>query len=95
MGDLSISIQAPTSIDTDQDSLQYLIARITEQRGSFRNLTEESLEEEIKNGANEKVILGEEDVEVTLGELQDVKTKKEEVYKARDEMLKQIKCVHK
>ena len=52
MSNITVSLQAPTVPNPEKHSLQYLISRINEQKGSFRNVTEESLEEEIRNGAD-------------------------------------------
>ncbi|KAL9130703.1 MAG: hypothetical protein Q9217_001182 [Psora testacea] len=90
MGDLSISLQAPPTVDPEKHSLQYLIARINEQKGSFRNVTEVSLEEEIRNDADGEIAVGDEGSLVAVEEVEDIRSKKDEVYKARDEMLKQI-----
>ncbi|KAG8530158.1 uncharacterized protein KY384_005641 [Bacidia gigantensis] len=91
MSSVSISLQAPPlPIPND---LQYLISRINEQKGGFRNVTEESLEEEIKNGAEEAVEEESEDDEPTDDE-EDPQSKKEKVQKAKEEMLKQVNQAH-
>ncbi|KAL9098610.1 MAG: hypothetical protein Q9163_005762 [Psora crenata] len=92
MDDLSISLQVPSSIEGQKNSLQSLIGRIVEQKGSFRNVTEEGLKEEIKDAAEGDTVMVEEDATLTGEEPQDFKSKKDEIYKARDEMLKQIGC---
>ena len=82
--DLLLSLQAFPPEDQDKQSLQYLISRINEQKGSFRNVTEQSLEEDIqavKDGADE-----EQDVVAAVEEVEDGK----EVSTAREEMLKQV-----
>ena len=45
---LSLPLQAWPAKDPNENSLPYLISRINAQRGSFRNITEESLQEEIE-----------------------------------------------
>ncbi len=87
---LSLSLQAFPVIDKDKESLQYLIARVNEQKGSFRNVTEESLEEEIRNAEEGKIDPEDEDVVETIEVVKDAKTKRDEVYQARGEILKQI-----
>ena len=93
MNDISISLQAPPSVDPTKQSLQYLIERINEQKGSFRNVTEESLEEEIRSGVDEDTVLTEEVATSNSEEIEDGRSKKEDIYKARDEMLRQIRYV--
>ena len=92
MGDSSISLQTRPVTDPDKQSLHFLISRINEQRGSFRNVTEESLEEEIKNGIDGGPAVGDGEASESPGEIEVVISKKEEVFKAREEMLKQIGC---
>jgi len=87
---LSLSLQAFPVIDKDKQSLQYLIARVNEQKGSFRNVTKESLEEEIRNAEEGKTDPEDEDVVETIEVVKDAKTKRDEVYQARGEILKQI-----
>jgi hypothetical protein len=87
---LALSLQASPQADKDKESLQYLIRRVNEQRGSFRNVTEKSLEEEIREldagGANSS-----QDVAVeTTAVGQDAETKKEEVAEAREDIRKYI-----
>lgn len=89
---LSLSLQAFPTVDKEKDSLKYLISRINQQRGSFRNVSEQSLEEEIqaqKNGKTNTDDLAEQDAEI-VEDVEDVKTKQEEVAQAREDMIKQI-----
>lgn len=87
---LSLSLQAFPPVDKEKESLEYLIRRVNNQGGSFRNITEQSLEEEIREldtgGENEE----QEDVVATVEAGEDAKTKKEEVSKAREEILKHV-----
>lgn len=89
---LSISLQAFPTVDKEKDSLKYLISRINQQKGSFRNVSEQSLEEEIdaqKNGKTNTDDLDEQDADI-VQEAEDAKTKQEEVAQAREDMIKQI-----
>lgn len=89
---LSLSLQAFPTVDKEKESLKYLISRINQQKGSFRNVSEQSLEEEIeaqKNGKTNTDDLDEQDAEI-VQEAEDVKTKQEEVAKAREDMIKQL-----
>ena len=87
---LSISLQAFPTVDKDKESLKYLIARINQQKGSFRNVTEQSLEEEIQAEEAGKTETDDQDVLETVEEVEDAKTKQEEVIKAREDIIKQI-----
>ncbi len=86
---LSLSLQAFPPPERDKESLQYLIQRINDQRGSFRNVSEQSLEDEIRDVKAEP----ESDDHAYLPDNtkndDDTDTKKEEVVKAREEILKQ------
>lgn len=86
---LALSLRAWPSDDTSSESLSYLIARINEQRGSFRSVTEASLEEEIR-AAN----VGEEDhlpdVNDASQESHDANAKGEELAIAREDMIKRV-----
>ena len=89
---LSISLQAFPTVDKEKDSLKYLISRINQQKGSFRNVSEQSLEEEIdarKNGKTNTDDIDDQDGDI-VQEAEDVKTKQEEVAQAREDMIKQI-----
>ena len=87
---LSISLQAFPTVDKDKESLKYLIARINQQKGSFRNVTEQSLEQEIQAEEAGKGETDDQDVLDTVEEVEDVKTRQEEVTKAREDIIKQI-----
>lgn len=89
-------------VDKEKESLQYLISRINDQKGSFRNVTEDSLEEDLRNteengkvddeniGAETKE---EEEEEEDPTDPHDPQYKRDAVYKAREEILKQIGSV--
>ena len=90
MSNITVSLQAPVAPNPEKNSLQYLISRINEQKGSFRNVAEESLEEEIHNGEAGEVALEDDDHMDTGEVVEDAKTKRERLTKAREEMLKSI-----
>ena len=87
---LFLSLQAFPTVDKEKESLTYLISRINQQKGSFRNVTEQSLEEEIRAEEAGKSDTDNQDVIETVEELEDVKTTQEEVSKAREDIIKQI-----
>ena len=87
---LSLSLQAFPNVDKDKESLKYLISRINQQKGSFRNVTEQSLEEEIQAQEAGKTFPDEQDIVDTNEKVEDVKTKQEEVTQAREDMIRQI-----
>jgi len=88
---LSLSLQAFPSAGKEKQSLQCLISRINDQKGSFRNVTEQSLEDEIEALENEEAGKSqEEDVVETVEDGDTAKKKKEEVSSAREEILKQV-----
>ena len=87
---LSLSLQAFPNVDKDKESLKYLISRINQQKGSFRNVTEQSLEEEIREQEAGKTFPDDQDVVETNEEVEDVKIKQEEVAQAREDMIRQI-----
>ncbi|KAL8717758.1 MAG: hypothetical protein Q9225_005027 [Loekoesia sp. 1 TL-2023] len=92
---LSISLRAWPQQDKTKESLPYLIARINDQKGSFRNVTEASLEEEIRAaeaGEASKVETAEDKELIEDG--QDAKMKGDELSKAREEIIKQISAAH-
>ena len=87
---LFLSLQAFPTVDKEKESLKYLISRINQQKGSFRNVTEQSLEEEIRAEEAGKSDTDNQDVIELVEELEDVKTTQEEVSKAREDIIKQI-----
>lgn len=87
---LSLSLQAFPTVDKGKKSLEYLIERINEQKGSFRNVTEASLEEEIQALHNGEAEASEDDVLETVEDVEDIKSKREAVTTAREEILKQV-----
>ncbi|KAL8648988.1 MAG: hypothetical protein Q9226_005765 [Calogaya cf. arnoldii] len=86
---LAISLRAWPSDDKATESLPYLIARINEQRGSFRNITEASLEEEIqaaKAGESEDPQADNN----SLADGEDEKAKGEEFALAKEDIIKRV-----
>ena len=87
---LSLSLRAFPPVEKEKETLKYLISRINQQKGSFRNVTEQSLEEEIEAQDAGKPDEDEQDVIGTVEEVEDVKTKQEVVTKAREDVIKYI-----
>ena len=88
-GDLSVSLRAWPTVTTEDQSLSFLIARINGQKGSFRNVTERSLEQDVQSvAAGEVQDSGDEPF---LEEKPEVtKLRKDEVLAGRNEILKQV-----
>lgn len=86
---LALSLRAWPPDDKTTESLPYLIARINEQRGSFRNITEASLEEEIRaaKAGEEEDPPADNDA---FQDSQDDKTKGEELAVAREDIIKRV-----
>lgn len=82
---LSLSLRAWPFSDKTKESLPYLIARINEQKGFFRNVTEASLEEEIR-AAEADEAQPTDDAE----EGQDAKSKEDELLKAREQIIQEV-----
>ena len=87
---LSLSLQALPTVNKGKKSLEYLIERINEQKGSFRNVTEGTLEEEIQVAQNGEAENSEDDVIETVEDVEDLKSKREAITTAREEILKQV-----
>ncbi|KAI4108484.1 MAG: hypothetical protein L6R37_001088 [Teloschistes peruensis] len=88
---LSVSLRAWPSDDKTTESLPFLIARINEQRGSFRNITEASLEEEIRaSDADDSKTLDGIEMDEEAEDDNDAKSKGEELAVAREEIIKQV-----
>ncbi|MCJ1385994.1 RNA polymerase II mediator complex subunit [Xylographa soralifera] len=87
--DISVFLRAWPTIKTEDQNLSFLIARINGQKGSFRNVTEQSLEQDIR--AVEAGKVQDSDDEQYLDEKPETtKSRKDEVLIGRDEILKQI-----
>ena len=90
---LPLSLQPFPRTNGEKQSLQYLISRINDQRGSFRNVTEQSLEEEIRGLEKNEVLESQDDVTESVEDVESAKTHKEELSSKRDEILSQIAWV--
>ncbi|KAL9580471.1 MAG: hypothetical protein Q9212_004477 [Teloschistes hypoglaucus] len=87
---LSVSLRAWPSDDKITESLPFLISRINEQRGSFRNITEASLEEEIRaSDADDSKSLDGTEIDEEADD-NNGKRKGEELTVAREEIIKQV-----
>jgi len=87
---LSLSLRAWPTKDPSLDTLPNLIPRINEQRGAFRNVTEEGLEQEIQASEAGEVHAGSLDDDPQSSAAQDAKGKREEILATREEILKQV-----
>lgn len=91
---LSISLRAWPTLDPAKNSLSNQVKRLIEQRGSIRNITEESLEKETQaakygDSKYEDTIVAKEPAELApAGE--DGKSNSEDIAVAREEILKQV-----
>lgn len=90
---VSLSLRVWPTKDAAAESLPFLISRINEQRGGFCNITEQSLEEEIRaqdagESTVDKTVLS--SAKPIEQDDKDLKSRKEEVIEARDEILKNI-----
>jgi len=85
---LMLSLHASPKSESDKHSLPFLISRINEQRGSFRNVNEESLQEELcglEAGQAEGVEDSGDDEEAN-----EDRSRREQLALAREEMLRQV-----
>ncbi len=87
---LSLSLRAWPTKDPSLDALPNLIPRINEQRGAFRNVTEEGLEQEIQALEAGEVHAESLENDAQLPAVQDAKGKREEILATREEILKQV-----
>ncbi|MCJ1464181.1 RNA polymerase II mediator complex subunit [Pseudocyphellaria aurata] len=86
----SISLRAWPAQDASKESLPSLISRINEQRGTFRNISESTLEEEAQVVDTGETSLQDPSNVLSNVDPQDVKTRREEVSAAREEILKEV-----
>jgi hypothetical protein len=84
----SLALQPFNQRKADQLSLQYFISRINEERGAFRNVTEEKVQEEVIKEARH--IQEDVDEAEEPEPMQDVESRRKEIYAAKGEMLKHI-----
>lgn len=85
-----ISLRAWPPTDVSKDPLPLLISRINEQRGSFRNITEGSLEEEIRSAQNVDSSSTDQNNTLLGIDVPDSKSRAEEVATAREDILKHV-----
>lgn len=91
MGDQpSISLSAWPDLDPSNHDLSSIIMRINEQRGSFRNITEAGLEEEAHELRTSETNMENSSQILPSNDAQDVKSRREQVFSAREEVLKQV-----
>ena len=87
---LSLSLRPWSTPNTHQENLPFLISRIKQQRGSFRQVTEQSLQEEVEVKEPEDAEDVKSDDSVPKDGIDDGKSRKEKLLAARDETFKQI-----
>ncbi|KAH0543678.1 hypothetical protein FGG08_001993 [Glutinoglossum americanum] len=87
---LSLSLRAWPVGNTNTNSLSSLIPRINEQRGHFRHITEQSLLEEIEAAESSGDAVKLDESKRGDAEVDDARSRKEEVLLAREEIAKQI-----
>lgn len=87
-GSLLLPLRPPSAKKPSADSLQFQIHQINAQRGSFRNITEDSLREEIEARKDEDNLEEEED-ERDL-DVEGRATRLQKVWKSREEMIRQV-----
>ena len=90
---LTVSLQPSLSSDKDE-SLESLIARISAQKGSFKDVTEAKLEHEIRNAGSHEFSDAEDHGAHEEESAEDAKVKQDELYKSKEEMLKHVSSVH-
>ncbi|KAL8687811.1 MAG: hypothetical protein Q9218_006120 [Villophora microphyllina] len=87
---LSVSLRAWPSDDKTTETLPFLISRINEQRGSFRNITEASLQEEIRNiDTNDSKVVDDSGFEEGVDDGHKTKSRGKELATAREEIIRQ------
>ncbi len=87
--DLLLSLKSWPSSDS-KDSLPFLISRINEQRGSFRDVTEDRLADEIRSLEAGDGTIEEPNTGETLDVSLEKKSPREELSAARLEIVKQV-----
>lgn len=86
---LSVSLQPLRSTNKEEDSLKSLIERISQQRGSFRDVTATKLELEIRSA--ESGVVDDDELGTDIEENGENSTaRQEQVLKAKEEMIKQV-----
>lgn len=89
---LALSLRAWPSPDTSKDELPMLISRINQQVGSFRNISESKLEEQIQEGSAVEIELQSQD-NVSPSRESEAKSRTAEMVAAQQEILNQITFV--
>lgn len=89
---LALSLRAWPSPDTSKDELPMLISRINQQVGSFRNVSESKLEEQIQEGGAVETGLQSQDDASTSKE-SEAKSRTAEIVAGRQEILRKITFV--
>lgn len=86
----AISLRTLPRDESEKQSLAYLIARINAQKGLFRNITEDSVRQEIRETTDGVQLSdeAEDDESSSENESVDGKSRREEVLAARDEVIK-------
>ena len=84
------SLQVWPTPNKEKESLKYLISRINDQKGSFRNVTEQSLEQELKDSENNIAVPELQKESQYAKDESNAQNQKDEVYKVREEVLKQV-----
>ncbi|KAK4964313.1 RNA polymerase II mediator complex subunit, partial [Elasticomyces elasticus] len=89
---MALSLRPQPVEDPEKESIKYMLQRINEERGGFRHITEEGLKEEIRAREAGEVSSGEEDVDdgEAATKEKEPKSRREELYAARGEMLQHI-----
>jgi mediator of RNA polymerase II transcription subunit 17 len=88
-GQLPISLRAWPTKDDKAVPLSSLISRINSERGSFREVTEEALTEEI-NKAETRLSITDDDDHSVVEDVEDEADRSKELMKARGEILGQL-----
>jgi len=84
----SVALQPLIKSQAETASLQDLVRRINEERGAFRNVTEDQLKEEI---ARDQLTANDDTVDVEEEDApQDFEKRRKEVFTARNEMLQLV-----
>lgn len=89
---LALSLRVWPSPDTSKDELPTLISRINQQVGSFRNISESKLDEQIREGGAVETELQSQDDASPLKETE-AKSRTAEIAAAQQEILNQITFV--
>lgn len=78
----------PVHRKRDAETLSQVIGRINEERGHFRNITEDNLQAEVE--AKTSHVAGEEVTEDEVIIVEDLGTRRKEIYAARADLIKLV-----